>query len=641
MDRRSPAQPLAVLMLAALAWAPAPMGAQTHAPASEADSLSALEKARDAQARFERFREQRIPPVRPDATVGVRCDELVGRFCLRFARETPGEGLGPADEPVEFGMARTRLMRALRDAARTIPGDRWILGQRVWYLGERGDWDEAEALARECGGGTDWWCTALVALVRHQLGDHIEAEKLFDEALAQMPPDTARAYREPRWELDEEGWKYWTAHAGDAELERRLWLLADPLYLKAGNDRKTAHFARQTILRIRADAVNPFDLEWAEDLSELNVRYGPENGWQRVMGRPGSQQGLQDTRRLVGFFDERSQEFMPPGKALESPADVLPGEWPLEQLKPHTGWVPPYAPELEALETQVARFRRGDSLLVVGAFAPLDPSRKERPPEAMVLRDGGIDVRRERMRSREERQRRAGDPFGGGFAEEPEPFPGTEPAKDPEGEVVSALFLIDEHTHEVHQVRGEGPEGAFKLLAPNGRYVVGIEAWDSIQGKAWRDRHGVWQTPVELGVAAASDLLVLRGDGPEPANLDEAVPQALPAVRIRQGEAFRIAWEMYGLQPGETAQVRIGVDRAREGLLQRAGRFLRLLEPDNPVVMSYEDAAPDVLGTVFRAVRLNLPDLEPGEYILSVEIQLPGREAMRISRTIEVEAQEG
>jgi len=34
------------------------------------------------------------------------------------------------------------------------------------------------------------------------------------------------------------------------------------------------------------------------------------------------------------------------------------------------------------------------------------------------------------------------------------------------------------------------------------------------------------------------------------------------------------------------------------------------------------------LGTVFRAVQLDVPDLEPGEYVLTVEIELPGREPM-------------
>jgi hypothetical protein len=108
----------------------------------------------------------------------------------------------------------------------------------------------------------------------------------------------------------------------------------------------------------------------------------------------------------------------------------------------------------------------------------------------------------------------------------------------------------------------------------------------------------------------------------------------MAATRIRAGEAFKIAWELYGLRIGESASVRIGVDQGGQGLLRRLGAFLRVLEPDAPVVMTYEDAGPDVLGTVFRAVQLNLPDLESGEYTLTVEIELSGREPMVVARPI-------
>ncbi len=49
-----------------------------------------------------------------------------------------------------------------------------------------------------------------------------------------------------------------------------------------------------------------------------------------------------------------------------------------------------------------------------------------------------------------------------------------------------------------------------------------------------------------------------------------------------------------------------------------------------------QEAEPDVLGTVFRAVEINLPDLEPGDYSLTVEVQLPGREPMTVTREITI-----
>ena len=113
------------------------------------------------------------------------------------------------------------------------------------------------------------------------------------------------------------------------------------------------------------------------------------------------------------------------------------------------------------------------------------------------------------------------------------------------------------------------------------------------------------------------------------------MPTVLPAVRVRSGEPFKVAWELYGLQIGESATVRIGLDEGGGGFFRAVGQFLRVLTPESPVLMTYEDAGPDALGTVFRAVQLSLPpDLEPGEYTLTVEIALAGREPMTVPRPI-------
>ena len=138
------------------------------------------------------------------------------------------------------------------------------------------------------------------------------------------------------------------------------------------------------------------------------------------------------------------------------------------------------------------------------------------------------------------------------------------------------------------------------------------------------------------GLAGISDLLILQGGGDVPVSLDEALPTALPAVRIEAGDAFKVAWELYGLRVGESASVRIGVNQGRSSIVTRLGEFLRVLEPDEPVVMTWEEAGPDVLGTVFRAVELNLPDLEPGDYTLTVEVELTGRAPMTVARPISI-----
>jgi hypothetical protein len=631
------------ILLAASVW-PAVLSAEVLLPAPAAiaasyglalqngdganpDSVSLLEEAKEAQARFERFREERIPPEL--GTGGGGCDELVGRFCLRFEGGEDESEWSVPEEPIEFGMARVRVLRELGDIHEQIPRDSWILGQRVFYMGEVGDWRGAESLIRRCGGG-NWWCTSLLAFVRHAQGDWDVAAELFTLAKSQMAmdPDADENFLSLSLLLDPGALEVYEQASDKVSAEERLWLLSDPLYLVDGNDRMTEQYARAVIVRLRREAVNPYGLDWGDDLEELTLRYGAEKAWERQRSLPNGT--LQDSRGIVGRHHPKSQEFLPPDEALADPAQVAPGDWTLEQDRPWTGYAPPYAPELNALETQVGRFRRGDSLLVAGAFAPepeevvvVDSRRQNRNPR-------GVDVRAQRNQDRGDQQARL-NPFGRPV-EEPLPLPPEEP--EVEGPVQSGLFLIDTESGATHQVLGEGPVGAFQLQVPNGRYVVGVEAFSADAKEAWRDRHGLWQDRLLPGLAAVSDLLILRGGGELPTTLDEALPTALPAARIRVGDPFKVAWELYGLAIGESASVRIGVDQGGGGLIRSLGQFLRVLEPDAPVVMTYEDAGPDVLGTVFRAVQLNLPDLEPGEYTLTVEIELPGREAMAVARPI-------
>ncbi len=608
---------------AAAVFGVAPAFAAESQDASNPDSVALHEEAKEVQARFERFREERIPPEL--AGYGRGCDEIVGRFCLRFEDgEDESEWTVP-EEPVAFGMARVQVLQELAEIHNQIPRDSWILGQRVFYMGEVGNWQGAENLIRRCGGG-NWWCTSLLGFVRHSQGDWNTAADLFALAVTQLPE--GEDFLALGLLLDPDALEVYEDASDQAAAEERLWLLSDPLYLVDGNDRMTEQYARAVLIRMRREAVNPYGVEWGDDIEELTLRYGAEGAWERRRALPNA--SLQDTRSIVGRHHPKSQEFLPPDEALTDPAEVAAGDWTLEQRRPWTGYAPPYAPDLNALETQVARFRRGDSLLVAGAFAPededafVDSRRQSNNPR------GVIDLRAQRNQDRGDQQARL-NPFAIP-TEEPEPLIAEVPV--PEGPVQSALFLIDTESGAQHEVHGEGPSGVFQLQVPNGRYVVGIEAFSPDAKEAWRDRFGLYQNPIPPGLAAMSDLLILAGGGEIPNSLGEALPTALPAVRIRAGAPFKVAWELYGLQIGESANVRIGVDQGGPGFFRRLGQFLRVLEPDSPVVLSFPDAGPDVLGTVFRAVQLNLPDLEPGEYTLTVEIELPGREPMTAATAI-------
>ena len=108
-------------------------------------------------------------------------------------------------------------------------------------------------------------------------------------------------------------------------------------------------------------------------------------------------------------------------------------------------------------------------------------------------------------------------------------------------------------------------------------------------------------------------------------------------MRIRRGEQFPVVWEAYGLRIAEPVQVTLGFTSGRPGFLTRVGEFLGVLEPENPVEVTFEDQGPDRIQTVFRSIELELPNLEPGEYTLHLRLDLSGRNPVVKSRPIVVQ----
>ncbi|HSR42774.1 MAG TPA: hypothetical protein VLL48_11395, partial [Longimicrobiales bacterium] len=501
----------AALLLACLLALPASRAGAQEPPADDglpADSASLRELAEETQARFESYRESRIPP----AMQGIRqpgCDERVGRFCLRHQ----GDEAPIPPEPIEVGLARNEVLATLGRIGDRIPGDAWVLGHRVFYLAEQGSWRVAEALVRACDGPPEWWCGALLGWVHHHTGRIVEAEAVFRSAIAGMPPEVAAEYRSPEYLLDSDGREL----LGDAEdprrdaLWERLWLLSDPLYLEEGNDRLTAHWARRTLVRIRRDSFTPYGIPFDADLAELNVRYGGERGWERVMTPGGFGGGLRDTRRVIGRHHPDAREYLPVGSFLEDPAEIPPGAWTLDEWEPRTGYAAPYAVEMEPLRAQVARFRRGDSLLVVASYRP-----GESRPEPSRL--AGRPVPRERERARNPFLPPPGDGAGGGGVDgRGEDIDGRgNDDSGPRGPVESGLFLLEWDGTPVHVERADVARDVVTARVPNGEYVFGLEVREVDAPRAWRTRQGLRQDSLALGQAAVSDLLFLRREGEPP-----------------------------------------------------------------------------------------------------------------------------
>ena len=558
-------------------------------PAS--DSADLQRDARSAQARFERTRVRHLPTTRRG--MGGYCDERIGRMCIRHGRS---DDWTPPPEAREIREARQELLDTLADLAGGIPGDDWILGQRVRYLGEADRWDEGVELARECGGATAWWCSALTGYALHENERFVEAEDEFREALQAMPPGVREEWDDPSVLLDRTGRSYLDDGEGEVRERRdRLWALANPLYLVEGNDRKTEHFARHTLARIHDRARNPYAMAWGDDLAQVLIRYGPEAGFERHETRPG--QVPMGPPSVLGRFEPGSRRIVPLGSYLESPAEIPKGEWTLDERRARARYAPAYSPRIRTLEGQQARFRRGDSLMVVMGYRLPEPEEDEAPRPPIESLETGLFL------------------------------------VHPSGEVVA---------------ENSGPdraEGVFSLRAPVGEYVVSAEALDREEKRAWRLRHGLSQSELPRDVAGVSDLLLLRSwddDEESPSSLEDAMERVLPAARITEGGSAALAWEVYNVSPGDgPLGFRIRIREESPGFLRRMGEWLRLVTPRRPTEVSWQEEEDD--GQIaFRTVDLDLSDLSPGTYELELSMDLPGRDAAEVSRTLEVaEGNEG
>lgn len=587
-----------------------------EAPAlASGDSAALVREARAAQARFERRRVHHFPMVWGSS--GGQCDEILGRMCLRFGRGSDWE---PEPENEAVQEERAELLRTLERIGRDIPGDDWVLGQRIHYLGEADRWEEAERLAVACEGATPWWCAALHGYVLHHKGAYPEAEEAFDRALAAMDPEQAGEWRNPERLLDRDGYQALRGRDGDERrsLEGLVWRLAEPLFLVPGNDRLTAHYARHVASAIQERARNPHNIRWGDDLAEITVRYGTPYGWERERPR----RDHMGPPHVLGRHDPRSRGLLPPGRYLEDPARLPPGEWRTDARRVRARYAPEYAPRIHPLEAQVATFHRGDSVLVVATWEVRGSVAYEGADWQPAPDDGyrsGLFLLPMDVADRDADNGRSGE----------------RPHREPGREGAMPASIVE-----------GGSRGVLLARAPVGDYVLSLETLHEEEARAWRMRHGLRTAPIDPGVVALSGLLLTRPVGevgeeepdgaPDPV-FEELALGALARAEIPHGESVGVVWEVYGLVPGERSlRIRLTVERDDRGLLRRAGEWLRLLESDPPVVTEWSEPAPEEGGTLLRSVTLDLGALDPGTYEIRLEVQPGGRTPAVATRSLRI-----
>ncbi|HEX5724349.1 MAG TPA: hypothetical protein VFX98_02720 [Longimicrobiaceae bacterium] len=578
-----------VLAGAAALLALPPLAAQQPRPVAlasaaqaQADSVRALRRARNAQADFERLRFRHLPETW-DSGSGGYCDEVIGRFCL-WHDDGDDEEWAPPPEHRAVEAGRDRLLATLAEAARAAPGDAWIAGQRVRYLLEAGRAAEAAQAARECR-AQRWWCLALEGYAHHAGGAYAPADAAFTAAVEAMP-----ARRQREWsdlapvlpDADARALRRLDPETRAARV-RRLWWLADPLWMEPGNDRKTEHYARLVADELQDRARSTEGLAWGDDLREILLRYGEPIGWEKVRPRAGA--ATFGTASVVTHYAPSGREYLPPVRRLEDPTAVDSSDWTREDYETRTAYVPGYASRVHDLRHQVAVFRRGGAAVVVAAWR-LDPD--SLPPSPRIR--AGLVLARD--------------------------------------EQAAPVLAVSE---------GMGLTGALRVTAEPAATVMSLEVREDSSKRIGRARYGLRLAPAPAGVSL-SDLLLLADGEARPGSLEAAVPLARGDTRFRAGEQVGLYWEVYGLQ-GRTDTLTVTLTLARRGAgwMRRAAERVGLAAESAPVRMRWreEPAGGEVAP---RSLGVALPRLAPGAYLLEVTVQAHGAEPAVATRELIVEA---
>jgi hypothetical protein len=532
--------------------------------AATSDSLDLLRRARQAQRNFERIRRANL---RGDLEGGRGpCDERIGRFCYWYE---PFFAL-PRPELEEVGRARERLLRALAAAGTRLPGDAWIIGQRVRYLAEHGSGDSAVIVAQGCR-APRWWCHALAGFARHVARDYPGADDAFGRALRSMREEQRCTWTDLSPLLYDNA-PYRALPCSERQrVNERVWWLARPFYSRPGNDLRTEHYARHTMALLLQDAETADGVPWGADTRELIVRFGWPTHWSRSIGRPGSL----EPPSVLGH--EPSPSFwLLPTPALTTPwADVTALRWDPGLERPPARYAPPYAVGFAPIaQAQFARFLRGDTTLTIAAFdLTLDSVFATRP----------IDVR-------------------------------LAVAKDPATPVV------------VGPPPPTGPLGVATVRSNWRPAVLSLEGVGVGTPRVARRRAMAAPDPAGLP-PLVSDILLFVPHDVLPESLDAALTAALPAPVVLVGQQVGLYWEMYDV-PDSTAPAELAVTvtkaRSRDEVPYPVGRAQCPARFGSLVTVRWHeepDAPPRDGG---RAIVLDLRSLSRGHYVVSLQVNVAG-----------------
>jgi hypothetical protein len=236
--------------------------------------------------------------------------------------------------------------------------------------------------------------------------------------------------------------------------------------------------------------------------------------------------------------------------------------WEIDQFPPREKYSPLYARAFVNLDAQVARFRRGDSTLVVAAY----------------------DVSRDTLFR--------GKKFRAALA-----------------------AMGDDASPAVMSDVAEAPtRHVLTVTTPWKSQLIGVEllAGDSAAAARWRS--GFAEIPLQTDRISVSDLLFVEAGPSLPADLVEAAPRAHGGTVFARNSRIGLFWELYGQAPADsTLPISLTISPLETGLLRSALGALRVAPKPTPLNIRWqENGAAGLLSP--RSILLDLSLLPSGKY---------------------------
>lgn len=499
---------------------------------------------------------------------------------------------GAMCDATSYALERAELLAQLGALHEVDPTNDFVSGQLVSFAIKDGDPGRAIQAASRCA-GTRWWCQALRGYARHTLTPG-SGQVHFDSAAVNARPGTLIFGREPVPGVRDRGLKCEWSDAGfllaesppsgsepcaePAAQNERFWWLSDPLWSEAGNARHSEHIARLVAVRLMYDRGwqdSSDDYWWqSHNVQEEWVRNGFYNSWRKSVRFRAGQPDTTHTLYVDGGYS-----FTPDKERLADPMASTSADWAVEWNHGPERMIT--ADEWHSItREQTSVLRRGDSLLVVAAARlPVLATSLEAVRGSLVV----------------------GRP--------------TDRAVRAQPADVSSTGVL---------------RGSIRVEASD--WIASIEA----QGPGWvgRARFGAPAPVLDDGFGISRPALVSTELVSDRLSLADAI---LPSATV-QPTGVGVYVEAYGVEDGETMEVRMALETTERGFLGRLGGLFGL-GSDAAVEISWSETvslANEPYAPLFVVV--DMSGLADGEYTLSIRIDVDPERRASTSRPVRLES---